>query len=253
HLRAELSASPTAVVQSAAFRQPPPGPVPAPADAAGQSVPPAKRGSASAVAAKTAAIIIPIGLVVCAVLAWFLYGDNLRDFASGLFNRTETPTTTLAQTIRVPLLEGRAYDEALLLEYEGQLDLRKVEQNHDTVEAGYIIRQDRPAGTEVPLNFTIVLTVSKGPEMVPLPAGIEGRPYDEVRAELVELGFQVIKNPTDAVNGDGSHPAGAVRSIDNNLTSGESYRKGTQVWLTVWGNADGTPLEGGEEEAAAEG
>jgi len=102
-------------------------------------------------------------------------------------------------------------------------------------------------GDEVPLNFTIVLTVSKGPEMVPLPEEIEGRAYGEVREELTALGFKVIKNPTDADNSDGAHQAGTVRSIDNNLVPGESYKKGTQVWLTVWGNTDGTPLEPEEE------
>ena len=248
HLRAELSASPTAVVQSAAFRQPPPGPAPAPADAIEQEVPPAKRHSAGAAAAKAAAIIIPIGLVVCAVLAWLLYGDNIRGFVSGILaGRTEASTTTQVPTIQVPLLEGQIYDEILLLKYEGQLDLRKVEQNHDTVEVGRIIKQDRPAGDEVPLNFTIVLTVSKGPEMVPLPGDIEGRPYEEVRADLAALGFKV--NISETAN-DGSQQAGAVRSVTP--TVGESYPRGTQVFVAVWGNADGSPLEGGEPTAEEE-
>ena len=243
HLRAELSASPTAVVQSAAFRQPPPGPVPAPVDAVGQDIPPAKRHGAGAAAAKAAAIIIPIGLVVCAVLAWLLYGDNIRRFASNLFNPTEVITTTQVPTIQVPLLEGQLYDDILLLKYEGQLDLRKVEQHHDTVEAGRIIKQDIPAGDEVGLNDTIVLIVSIGPEMVPLPEDIEGRPYEEVRAELTALDFKVSISETA---NDGSQQAGSVRSVTP--TAGESYPKGTQVFVAVWGNADGSPLEGGEPE-----
>jgi len=32
-----------------------------------------------------------------------------------------------------------------------------------------------------------------------------------------------------------------------NLTPGQSYPKGTQVFVAVWGNPDGTPLEGLEE------
>jgi serine/threonine-protein kinase len=243
HLRAELSASPSAVVQSAAFRQPPPGPVPASGQGPAEpDIPEPKRRGAGAAAAKIAAVTIAVGLVVCGVFAWFLYGDSIGGFVSGLFNPTEAPVTTTAPPVTAPHLVDRVYDEALLLEYE-DLDLRKVEQHHDTAEAGRIIAQDPQAGEAV-RNGTIVLTVSKGPEMVPLPGEIEGRPYDDVRAELEALGFKVIKNPTDADNGDGAHQAGAVRSIDNNLVPGESYRKGSQVYLTVWGNADGTPLEG---------
>jgi len=247
HLRAELSASPTAVVQSAAFRQSPPGPEPGTADAAEHDIPPAKRRSSGAAAVKIAAVTIAVGLVLCGVFAWFLFGDDLRDFASGLINRTESTTIVQVETIKVPALVGEHCEE-MQVKYANQLDLRKVEQYHDTVEAGRVIEQDRPAGSEVPLRSTIVLTVSKGPEMVQLPEDIEGFPYSEVREALEEQGFKVVKNPTDADNSDGSHQAGAVKSIDNNLTPGESYRKGTQVWLTVWGNTDGTPLDGGLEE-----
>jgi len=246
HLRAELSASPSAVVQSAAFRHPPPGPVPAAASAE-QDIPEAKRHSAGAAAAKIAAVTIAVGLVVCAVLAWFVF-DSFRETVTGLFDRTEPTTVVQVQTIQVPLLEGKIYDEALLLEYEDKLELRRVKQNHPTIEAGRIIEQDTPAGTETALKSVIVLIVSDGPRMVPLPGEIEGRPYDDVRIALEALGFKVIKNPTDADNSGGSQQAGAVKSIDNNLAPGESYRKGSQVWLTVWGNVDGTPLEGEPEE-----
>jgi len=239
HLRAELSASPTAVVQSAAFRQPPPGPVPGVADAAEPEIPEAKRHSAGAAAAKTIAVTIAIGLVICGVLAWFLYGDNIKSFVSGLVNRTETPVTTAA-TIVVPALEGKIYDEALRLEFENKLDLRAVEKHDDNVEAGRIIKQDVPAGAEVPLNGTVVLTVSLGKPTVELPA-VEGKPYEEARAELEALGFKVTIGEMD---NDGSQQAGTVKSVTP--ASGESYPKGTQVFVAVWGNPDGTPL--GEEE-----
>ena len=242
HLRAELSASPTAVVQSAAFRQSPPGPAPVPADAGEPDVPPAKRHSAGAAAAKAASIIIALGLVAIGVMAWLLYGDAIREFAEGLLGRTEAPTTTQVQTIAVPLLEGRMYNEDLLLEYEHKLDLRKVEQYHAAIEAGRIIKQDPAAGGQVPLNYTIVLTVSKGPEMEALPEDIEGRPYAEVREELEGLGFKVVLSETA---NDGTQEAGAVRSVTP--APGGSYPKGTQVFVAVWGNPDGTPLEGGGE------
>ena len=245
HLRAELSASPTAVVQSAAFRQPPPGPAPGSGPgAAGPDVPEAKRHSAGAAAAKTIAVTIAVGLVICGVLAWFLYGDNIRSFVSGLVNRTETPVTTTAATIVVPPLEGRPYDEALRLEFENKLDLRAVEKNDDEVEAGRIIKQDVPAGREVPLNSTVVLTVSLGKPTVELP-DVEGLPHGEARAELEALGFKVT---IGEMANDGSQQAGTVKSVTP--ASGESYPKGTQVFVAVWGNPDGTPL--GEEEPEEE-
>jgi len=248
YLRAELSASPAAIVQSASFQQPaPPGPMGPPAQEE-KPIPPAKRQSAGAVAAKTAAIIIAVGLVACGILAFLLYGDPIRERISGWMGTgTTEPATTTVQTITVPQLEGRVFDDALLLEFENKLDLREVRQHHDTVEAGRIIKQDRAAGSEVPLNFTIVLTVSQGPEMIALPEDIEGRPFAEVREELEALGFKVT---ISATANDGSQQAGTVRSV--NLTPGESYPKGMQIFMAVWGNPDGTPLEPGPAEEPAE-
>ena len=243
HLRAELSASP-AVVQSAAY--PPAAPLPgAPDPAQEEDIPPPKRQSAGAVAMKTAAIIIAVGLVICGVLAFVLYGDSIRDFVSSLgIAHTAMPATTTAETFMVPRLEGRVYDETLLLEFENQLTFRVVEQNDDNVPAGRIIKQDVPAGRDVPLNHTIVLTVSIGKPAVELPEEIEGRPYEEVREELEALGF-IVK--IGEMSNDGNQQAGTVKSI--NLTPGGSYPIGTQIFVAVWGNQDGTPLEPVEDEA----
>ena len=247
HLRAELSASPAVVVQSAAYRPPAPvpgaPPVPAPKE---EEIPPPKRQSGGAVALKFAAVIIAVGLLACAVVAFVFYGDTIRGYLSGWGSaHTNTPPTTV-ETFQVPLLEGRVYDETLQLEFEDKLTFRMVEQYDDIVPAGRIIKQDVPAGRGVPVNGTVVLTVSIGRPTVELPE-VEGRHYDEVRGELEELGFKVIIRGRS--NND-EERAGTVISIAN-LTPGQSYPKGTQVFVSVWGNPDGTPLEG--EEVTGEG
>ena len=67
--------------------------------------------------------------------------------------------------------------------------------------------------------------------------GVNAMP-DEVRDELTALGFRV--NISETAN-DGEHEAGAVRSVTPPV--GTAYPKGTQVFVAVWGNPDGTPLE----------
>jgi len=246
HLRAELSASP-AVVQSTAYPpgQAVPGMPPAPAPPA-QDIPPPKRRSAGATAIKIAAIITAAGLVIGGALVWVLYPDAVRGFFSGLGReRTTAAVTTAAETFQVPQLVGRVFDETLQLEFEGKLTFRTVEQYDDVVPAGRVIKQDVPAGRAVPVNGTVVLTVSLGRPTTVLPE-VEGRPYLEAREELEALGFQVTIRGRS--NND-EERAGMVISIAN-LTPGMSYPTGTQVFMAVWGNPDGTPLEG---EEAAEG
>ena len=245
HLRAELSASPAVVVQSAAYQ---PAPVlPGGSPVKEEDIPPPKRQSAGAVAAKTAAIIIAVGLVACAVLAFVLYGDSIRESISNWkAGRTEAAVTTTSETFELPRLEGRVYGDALRLEFEGKLTFEEIRQDDDLVPAGQIIRQDPLPGVQVPIGRLVKLYVSAGKPTEILPE-VEGRPYAEVREELESLGFKVTINETA---NDGTHEAGTVRSIDNNLTPGVSYPKDTRVFVAVWGNPDGTPLEEETEPAA---
>ena len=244
HLRAELSASPTVVVQSAAFQ--PATSLPGGAPAKEEDIPPPKRQSAGAVAAKTAAIIIAVGLVACLVLVWVLWPGAIRDFVSGLGSgRTKASVTATAETFELPnlvLRGGYNYDD-LRMEFEGRLTFEEIRVNDDLVPAGQLIRQEPLPGIQVPVGQLVKLYVSTGRPTEKLPE-VEGRPYAEVREALEALGFKVTINETA---NDGTHEAGTVRSIDNNLTPGVLYPKGTQVFLAVWGNPDGTPLEGDTE------
>ena len=238
HLRAELSASPTAVANSAPFRPIAPLPAePAPAPAK-EEVPPAKRQSAGAVAAKTALIITAIGLVLCGILVWLLYEDSIRDYiAAYIAAHNPQPVTTTQATITVPRLTGMPFDEAILLQYENRLHFHVNEVNDDEVPQGRIIRQDPPEGREVPLNSTIILTVSLGRPLVEIP-NVEGDPYAEVREALKALGFEVVASE---MSNDGAHEPGTVKSLTP--SPGESHPRGSKVYVAVWGNADGTPLE----------
>lgn len=241
HLRAELSASPTAVAQSVAYAPPPARPdgttKPVPKQGESDKKPPKER-SAGAVALTTMGIIVGIGAVLCGVLAWVLYGDAIKAFFSNIGSEPDTTSVvTTMPSIVVPVLEGKTYSEELELEYENKLIFKVTFQADETAAEGQIMKQDVAAGTSVRMNATITLTVSSGPPLIELPDMV-GRPIADARAELEKAGFVVV---ADEMTNDGTNEAGTVKSM--NPLAGE-YPKGKQVFLAVWGNADGSPLEG---------
>ncbi|MDE2768026.1 MAG: PASTA domain-containing protein [Chloroflexota bacterium] len=119
-----------------------------------------------------------------------------------LVPRREDPN---ADVVDVPLAVNLDAEEAKdLLEAAG-LEPRVEEAFDDRVAAGLVIRQDPAAGSSVQRLTPVIVTVSRGPSLAPLP-NVVGLPVENARATLDRGGFQVIE--VAAFNED--VPAGTV-------------------------------------------
>jgi len=119
-----------------------------------------------------------------------------------LVPRREDPN---ADVVEVPLAVNLNAEAAKdLLEAAG-LEPRVEEAFDDRVAAGLVIRQDPAAGTSVQRLTPVIVTVSRGPSLAPLP-NVVGLPVEDARATLDRGGFQVIE--VAAFNED--VPAGTV-------------------------------------------
>jgi len=230
--RAELSASPTAVHRASPQRRVTHTTTTIPRVHIKPSANHTKKKAAKAtapswkLALKTAGIILGTGLLVVLIfLAVFQ-----RDRIAGMFDSGPTTTTTApVEQIEVPDFVGQEFDDDLEQEFEGQFRFHVVRDYDNEHNEGIIARQDIVAGTQVTPDTRITLTVSLGSNLIELPRVI-GRDIDEVREELEELGFEV--NVTIRANDGGQEP-GAVRSVAPR--EGDSYPRGTRVFVQVWG------------------
>ncbi len=117
---------------------------------------------------------------------------------------TPTPSVTVEDgLVEIPQVVGLTSDMAKtsLLERSESFTILYAEEEeyHDTIPAGSITNQDPPAGTEVPKNATITLTISAGREPVELP-DVYNRTYEQAKKQLEDLGLVV--NPVYEENAD---------------------------------------------------
>lgn len=96
----------------------------------------------------------------------------------------------------------------------------------DTVEAGCVIYQKEVPGTKCKKGSSISLVVSKGKEMIIVPA-CDYRNIEEVEAELVNLGLTVTKKE------EYSDTVQETRVISQFPTEGTEVEKGSTVELIV--------------------
>ncbi|OLF08657.1 hypothetical protein BLA60_21775 [Actinophytocola xinjiangensis] len=66
-----------------------------------------------------------------------------------------------------------------------------INEYHDSVDKGRVIRLDPAGGTPMNLNERVEIVVSKGPEPRPVP-DLRGKSHDEAFAELQALGFEPV-------------------------------------------------------------
>ena len=119
-----------------------------------------------------------------------------------LVPRREDPNADVAVVPSVVNLDAASAEA--LLEQAG-FRPQTEEAFDETVAAGLVIRQDPAAGTTVQRLEPVVVTVSRGPSLAPLP-NVVGLAAEEARASLDRQGFQVIE--VSAFNED--VPAGTV-------------------------------------------
>lgn len=238
-LRAELSASPSAVaVASMDIKPPERQPAQPKYQATAQRLDfeeeeedltyekreAAQRRHNASIAIVTAAVIIIAAVVI--LLALEMSGKI------DIFSKEESTTTASLQTEPVPDFVGKNYEQVINDEYNKKYFTFTKNEVYDTSkEAGVIISQSPAPGTNVTKKDEIVLTVSKGTEMVVFPSGIVGMKYEDAKALLETKGFKVDK-PIPKQN-MGGQVSGTVADHPNNM-AGTSYSKGSTIILYVW-------------------
>ncbi len=238
-LRAELSASPSAVAIASMDMNPVEKPVPQPKhqataqrldfeededDLTSEKREAAQRRHNASIAIVTAAAIIIAAIVVVLVLESAGKID--------LFSKEETTTVASQQTEPVPDFVGKNYEQVINDEYNKKyFTILKVEIYDPNYESGVVISQSIPVGTNVTKKDKITLTVSKGTEMVIFPSGIVGMKYEDAKALLETKGFKV-DTPVPKQN-MGGHVTGTVADHPG-YTAGSSYSKGSKIILSVW-------------------
>ena len=84
---------------------------------------------------------------------------------------------------------------------------------------GIIVAQSPAPGTPVPPGGTVSLSVSKGPQLVPIPGNLQGQPFHQVQQMLQNLGFTVVGtryffgNKVISVTPSGQAPRGSTITV----------------------------------------
>lgn len=151
---------------------------------------------------------------------------------------SKTETTTEAddtETVTVPQFVGQTISSIQSSStYTDNFNISTTEEYSDTVQEGVVIEQNFAAGTSVDKGTTITLTVSRGPESITMP-DVTGMTQAKATSQLEGLGFTV--SSTTKTN-DGTETSGTVASTS--LTAGQTYSKGSNVTLIIWGEPETT-------------
>jgi serine/threonine-protein kinase len=119
------------------------------------------------------------------------------------------------QEVQVPELEGLTVEEAEQELEELNLLLGEIiERNSEEHESGTVIESNPSAGSTIRENNEVDLYVSIGQEPYTL-EDYTGEPYQEVRALLVELGFEVVEEQSSSDTVEEGH------IIEQDIDAGE--------------------------------
>ena len=127
---------------------------------------------------------------------------------------------------KVPKVVGLEYEEAKDKIEEQSLNVEKVEESSDKVEAGYVIRQDPEQDSEANSGETVKVYVSTGAKMITM-ENVIGSKEADAKTKLTKKGFEV-----DVVyEEDTSKDDGIV--LKQSIDIGKEVKDGSKVTLTV--------------------
>ena len=92
--------------------------------------------------------------------------------------------------VEVPNVVGKTYDEAVKALTGKRFKVSRQDEYSDTVSAGIVIRHDPVKGSEAPRDSTVVVVVSRGPDVVTVD-DYRGMTVEEAVIALEEAGLQV--------------------------------------------------------------
>ena len=95
-----------------------------------------------------------------------------------------------ADLVTIPDLEGSEAQSAFLTLQELNLKVREVDETNDEIAAGFVIRTDPSADTEVETGTFVTVVVSLGPEQFGVP-NLIGENVEVARTRIEDQGFTV--------------------------------------------------------------
>ncbi|WP_371659311.1 Stk1 family PASTA domain-containing Ser/Thr kinase [Streptomyces sp. NBC_00280] len=138
------------------------------------------------------------------------------------------------QFTQVPTVLSQTEAQATARLQNAGLEAKHAEAYSDTVQRGTVISTDPKVGERIRVNDTVTLTISLGPETVPVPQ-VTGLRLDKARALLKRNGLEpgmVTREFSEEV------PRGSV--ISTSPVSGTERRAGSAIALVV---SKGSPVE----------
>ena len=126
----------------------------------------------------------------------------------------------------VPDVAGKEKDEAEQEIRAEELEVKIVEETNDRIEAGYVIRQEPDAKTELNAGETVTIYVSTGTKQITM-ENVVGQTEEDAKRRLTELGFEVNIEYQE----DTSKENGVV--LEQSISSGTTVDDGTEVTLTI--------------------
>ncbi len=133
----------------------------------------------------------------------------------------------LVPSYEVPRLIGMTEAAASAAVGEYGFEIKTDPGRRDGSEPGDVLAQDPKAGEQLKKGGTLVLTISLGNELTPVPAGLVGMTEPDARAALEAAGLVATVVPVFSED----QPAGLVLALPDGLES--ELPKGSEVGLTI--------------------
>lgn len=135
----------------------------------------------------------------------------------------------------VPAVTSLTEEQAVARLDDAGLEAATVEEFHDSVPAGDVFAADPADGDRVRKDGTVTLSVSRGPDLVTMPADVVGQLQADAEALLTAADLAV-----EYVEGDFWDDAAAVGQVlattdadGNPVEPGASVRRGSTIYLTL--------------------
>ena len=131
------------------------------------------------------------------------------------------------EIINMPNVEGKSRDEATQILKDAGLEVEVKEENSDTVEAGFVTKQEIEPDEEIAAGSTVTIYVSIGIEQVSVP-DLYGKTESEAKSALSSAGLEWKSTEKTS---DSGKPNGVV--VNQSISSGSMVDKGTEITITV--------------------
>ncbi|MCL2859569.1 MAG: Stk1 family PASTA domain-containing Ser/Thr kinase [Oscillospiraceae bacterium] len=131
------------------------------------------------------------------------------------------------QMTTVPNVVGMIKDDAYKALQNANLNYTETDENSDTVQKDYVIKQDTDPDTEIPAGTAIVIHVSTGVQQVTVP-DLSGKTEADAKKAISSAN---LKYKATLITNDPSKPNGVV--VSQNISAGSTVDKNTEITITV--------------------